>query len=652
MAYLTFNSEQLINLEFSLNREFLRTNGNGAYCSSSIIGCNTRKYHGLLVCPIEKFDNERFVLLSCLDETVIQHENEFNLGIHKFDGEIYAPKGHKYATEFECDLVPTTIYRVGGVILKKEILLVTGQNQVLIRYTLLEAHSDTKIRIRPFLAYRNMHELTHANMYVDTHISKNENGIESKMYPDFPAIHLQFSKAIEFIQVPDWYYNIEYSKEEGRGYDFKEDLFVPGYFELNISKGESVVFSASLNNENPKLFLTQFEGQLNKTEPSNSFFNCLKSAAKQFIIRQNGKTEIIAGYPWFGSWGRDTFIALPGLTLAFNDSQSFLEVIDTQLSKLKNGLFPNMGSDSNPAFNSVDAPLWFFWAMQQYVKICKPDPKEFWDKYGIPLNAILNGFKQGLPYNIKMHNNGLIYAGAEGKALTWMDAVVHGVAITPRIGYDVEINALWYNALMFCLDLAEKSQDKKFIKEWKDIPELIRLSYISMFWNETKGYLADYCDLDKKDFSIRPNMVIATSLDYCLLTPEMCKSILNIVTNDLLTPKGLRTLSPQDLKYKGVYDGSQEARDSAYHQGTVWPWLIEHYCTGYLKLYKHNAKSHLTKIIEAFEEDMWMHGIGTISEIYGGNPPHFPRGTISQAWSVAAILQVFKLLEEYNKEAQ
>jgi predicted glycogen debranching enzyme len=648
MAYLKFDNSQLINLEYSLNREILRTNRAGSYACTTIIGCNTRKYHGLLICPVEKFDDERYVFLSSLDETVIQHESEFNLGIHKFQGDSYYPKGHKYVIDFEADVVATTTFRVGGVILKKESLLVDKEDQIIVRYTLEDANSPTTLRFKPFLAFRNIHELTHANMAANTRITKVSNGVKSKMYPGFPSLYMQFSKEVEFLQMPDWYYNIEYIKEMERGYDYKEDLYVPGYFETNIKKGESIIFSASLKETEPDKLKKLFNNELLNRHSRDSYKDCLINAAQQLFVRRGNKTEIIAGYPWFGTWGRDTFISLPGLTLAIDDPNSFMEVVDTMVGRMKGGLFPNMGNEKNPAFNSVDAPLWFFWALQRYIKYNNGGEKELWDKYGKALKEILKGYKEGLPFNIKMQDNGLIWAGAPGKALTWMDAVVHGKPITPRMGYPVEINALWYNAIMFCIDLAEKAKDTKFIKEWKALPELVKESFLKTFWDEEKGYLADYVYDETRDMSVRPNMVIATALEYLMLTPEMCKSIITVVQNELLTPRGLRTLSPKNPKYIGVYEGPQEERDAAYHQGTVWPWLLEHYCRGYLKLFKQSGISHVKKIYDGFEEEMMIHGIGTISEIYNGDPPHQPKGAISQAWSVAALLQIGKMIEKYN----
>jgi predicted glycogen debranching enzyme len=603
----------------------------------------------LLVCPVKKFDNERFVFLSSLDETVIQHNSEFNLGIHKYQGDSYFPKGHKYVKEFDAEMVATTTYRVGGVILKKESLLVENEEQILIKYTLEEANSPTKLRFRPFLAFRNIHELTHANMVANTRISKVANGIKSKLYSEFPGLYLQLSKEAEFIQVPDWYFNIEYMQELERGYDFKEDLFVPGYFEADIKKGETIIFSASLKEVDPKSFKKQFASNFDNWTPRNSFRNCLVNAAQQFIVRQDNKTEIIAGYPWFSTWGRDTFISLPGLTLAIDDPGTFLSVIDTMVARMKDGLFPNVGNDKNAAFNSADAPLWFFWALQQYAEYSNTHT-ELWEKYGKPMKEILKGFRDGLPFHIKMQVNGLVYAGVAGKALTWMDAVVHGKPVTPRIGCPVEINALWYNAVKFSLLLAEKADDQSFIKAWKKLPEKIASSFISEFWDTNKNYLADCVTETFKDWSVRPNMVIAASLPFSPLTDEMKKAIIDLATNELLTPRGLRTLSPKNPGYKGVYEGDQATRDAIYHQGTVWPWLLEHYCNGYLKLRKQSGISHVQKILNGFEEEMTLHGIGTISEIYNGDPPHQGKGTISQAWSVSALLQIWKMIEQFNSK--
>jgi predicted glycogen debranching enzyme len=645
MAYLKFDNTQLINLEYSLSKEFIRSNRAGSYSSTTLIYCNTRKYHGLLVSPVENLDGDQHVLLSSFDETIIERENEFNLGIHKYQGDTYSPRGHKYVREFVADPIPTLVYRVGGVVMTKEGMLVEKEEQLLIKYTINECDVPIRLRFRPFLAFRNMHTLGKANMYANTRVKFIPNGVKSKLYDGYPYLHMQFSSKVEFIPAPDWYYGIEYNKELRRGYDYKEDLFVPGYFEMSAKKGDVIIFSASTFETKPEQLKRKFTVEQGKRIPRDSFKNCLINAAQQFIVKKDKKTEIIAGFPWFGAWGRDTFISLPGLTLAIGDVETFKDVLDTQVAKLDNGLFPNTGSDDNPAFNSVDAPLWFFWALQQYTHVVK-SYSAIWRHYGKAMRSILEAYRQGTAFGIIMHQNGLIYAGEPGRALTWMDAVVNGKPVTPRIGYAVEINALWYNAVSFSLDLAKRAKDEGFIREWESLPALIRDSFRNMFWDANKGYLADVADLQTKDWSVRPNQVIAASLEFSPLDTEVKKCLMAVVERELLTPRGLRTLSPKNLNYKGIYKGTQEQRDLAYHQGTVWPWLLEHFCEAYMNLHKESGIGFLESLINGFEPVITELGIGTIPEIFDGDPPHRARGAISQAWSVAAMLRI---IERYEK---
>ncbi len=650
MSYLEFDKTQLINLEYSLNKEILRSNRAGSYASTTIVGCNTRKYHGLLVCPMEHLDEDRHVLLSTLDETIVEHGSEFNLGIHKYEGDNYSPKGHKYIRDFQAEPVLKIVYRVGNVVLEKERFLVEKEQQVLIRYTVVEADQKTMLRFRPFLAFRNVHHLSKVNMHANTKVKYITNGIKSRLYDGYPYLYMQFSKPVEFIPSPDWYYNIEYMEELKRGYDYKEDLFVPGYFEFPVTKGEVIIFSASTTVvDNTDSLKRRFTNEFAKRIPRDSFKNCLVNAAHQFIVRKNKKTEIIAGFPWFGTWGRDTFIALPGLTLAIGDTKTCKDVLDTMTSKLKNGLFPNAGSNDTGTLNSVDAPLWYFWAIQQYVKFSHSYAYA-WKTYGKAMKSILEAYRAGTLFNIKMLDNGLIYTGDAGKALTWMDASVDGKPVTPRIGCPVEINALWYNAILFTLEMAKRAKDDTFVSNWQKLPKIIEKYFIQEFWNASKGYLADYVDQNKKDWSIRPNQVIAVSLDYSPIDDEIKVAILHVLEKYLLTPRGLRTLSPKNEDYKGIYEGNQKQRDEAYHQGTVWPWLLEHFCEGYIRLHKTCGFSFVKKIVNDFEPAMYEHGIGTISEIYDGDPPHYPRGAISQAWSVAALLSIIHKIENFKQE--
>lgn len=644
MAYISFNKLQLINLEFSLGKELLRTNRAGSFACTTIIGCNTRKYHGLLIVPLEELDGGKHVLLSSVDESIVDQGAIFNLGCNKYPGGIYDPKGHKYAREFEIEPIPRIFYRVGDVVITKERLLVENEPRLLTKYTLVECENPVIFRVKPNLAFRNMHSLSHANMFANTKYKEVENGIKIRLYEGYPNLVMQFSKKTEFIANPHWNYNVEYEEEQKRGYPYQEDLFVPGYFEVNLKKGESVIFSCGIDEISAKTMAEKMVSESTKRIPRNNFYNCLRNSAEQFIVHKGEKIEIIAGYPWFGSWGRDTFIALPGLCLTQKNHADFLTVIHTLLAKLKNGLFPNMGTGDDLAYNSVDAPLWFIWAMQQYYKYS--NKKELWKEYGYAFKEILSNYKSGTNYNICMHENGLIFQGAPGKALTWMDAVVEGNPITPRHGYAVEINALWFNAVMFSLELAEKVKDKDFINEWQDLPVKIAKSFVDVFWDFRRGYLADSVYENNKDFSVRPNMVFACSLDYSPVTEDMKAQILWVIEKELLTPKGLRTLSPRDPNYKKVYEGDQNNRDSAYHQGTVWPWLVGHFVEGYLKLHKEEGLPLAEQIYNDFEEDMFDYGLASIAEIYDGDPPHKPKGTISQAWSVAEILRIKCMIDD------
>ncbi len=484
MSVLKFDKQSLGNLEYSLKREMLATDRNGGYMSTTIVCCNTRKYHGLVVCPKDSTDND-YVMLSSLDETVIQHDQSFNLAIHRFPG-TYEPRGHKYITDFDYTPSPAITYRVGGVVLKKELLWIHSKTQLLIRYTLMEATSETKLRLRPFLAFRNKHSLSEANMFADGHSYPVRGGVKCRLYGDFPWLYMQTDckQGCEFVAAPDWYYRFEYLEEKARGYPYEEDLLTPGYFEVEIKKGESIIFSAALDEI--------FEAELARRSDKKDFLSCLRHSARQFISRREDRTEVIAGWPWFGRWGRDTFIALPGITLTRGDVKSCEDVLETMTREMKGGLFPNMGE----AYNSVDAPLWFFWTLQQLAE--HVGEKKIWETYGGRMKDILAAYKRGIGGIISVSDNGLVWAGGPGLALTWMDAIVEGVPVTPREGWQVEINALWYNAVCWTLELAKKYKDKEFTEGWKAMPERIKEAFIATFWSAERGYLADYVNDSKK----------------------------------------------------------------------------------------------------------------------------------------------------------
>jgi len=644
MAYFELDKTKLINLEYSLFREILRTNRAGAYSSTTLVNCNTRKYHGLLVIPIEQFNYERYVLLSNLDVSVIQHDKIFNLGLRKYQGNHYEPKGHKYIRNFEIENIPKITYRVGGVVLSSEILLVEKEEQVLLRYTLEEAHSPTTLRFKPFLAFRSVHQLTQENLVANTRFEKVENGVKLKLYESLPELNLQINKPGEFVPAPDWYRNIEYIKEFERGYNYLEDLYVPGYFEVSIEKGESIVFSASTSLAKSAGLKAKFTRESNKRIPRDTLINNLRNSAQQFILQKGDHAELVAGYHWYGSRLRDTLVALPDLTLYQTDHDVFQEILATTIKRLHDE-YLTKGAD-NENIKNADVPLWLFYTLEKCIENC--NQTDIWQNHGQTLKLILDYYRHSQSPYIHLTNNGLIYAKKQGVPLTWMDAIVEGQPVTPRYGMPVELNALWYNAIAFSLAQAEAAGDKKFVKEWKPILAQVGDAFIETYWNTRHGYLADCIDGDYKDFSIRSNQIFAASLTYSPLDDEQRKSIIDLVKKELLTPKGLRTLSPSDPKYRGTIERVPFSRDLALHQGCVWPWLFGFFAEGYLKIHKRGGAPFIKRIMEGFEEEMYEHCLGTIPEFFTGTPPHKGKGAISMAWNVAAILKVIKLTEKYS----
>ncbi len=651
MLPVHYNNKQLSDLEHSLQKEFLLTNEAGCYSSSTIILCNTRKYHGLLAVPQPLMNSEIYLLLSGLDETIIQGNRKIQFGTHRYP-HVFSPEGYLHLEDFSFERIPQWTLKGEDIIVKKEMLLVPNENRLLIGYTVLEANENFQFWVQPLLAFRNIHQLTKANLNANKKSDTIANGIKVKIYDGFTDLTMQFSKQNEFIQSPDWYYNIEFTEEQNRGYEFSEDLYKPGYFKLVLKKGDQIIFSAGTEEINSRKLKGMFESELKKIIPYNDFDLCLNNAAEQFIVKGNKGTEITAGYHWFGRWGRDTFIALPGLTLVTGHPEIFKSVIDTMLPEMKDGLFPNIGSDENSSYNSVDAPLWFVWAMQQYV-LFTGDNKLFWKKsYGHKIKSVLKHFRRGTLHNIKMQENGLISCGEIGLALTWMDAVTEGRTVTPRIGMPVEINALWYNAICFALKAARAVNDKKFISEWEELPEKISQSFKQVYWDEHRSYLADCVHADYTDWSLRPNQIIALSLPFSPVDDEIKKQVLKTVENKLLTPRGLRTLSPDDANYKGVYEGNQKNRDDAYHQGTVWVWLLGHFAEAYLKLNGRNGVPFIKELYDGFESAISEKCLYSMAEIFDGDAPHKARGAIAQAWSVAELLRIKYMLGKYENHIE
>ncbi len=645
MSYLRFEKAVMTNLEESLRRELLRTNRSGAYSCSTLADCNTRKYHGLLVVPVPELDDENHVLLSSLDVTVIQHGAEFNLGLHKYQGNNYSPKGHKYIREFDCDKVPTTLYRVGGVLLRKEVVFQHHEDRILLRYTLVDAHSATTLRFRPFLAFRSVRQFTHENSTASHEYHLIDNGIKTCMYCGYPDLYMQFSKKNEFVFQPDWYRGVEYPKEQERGYASNEDLYVPGYFEMPIKKGETIVFAASTSSIRTSGLKKLFDYEVEKRSPRDNFFHCLVNAAHQFYNEKGNERYFLSGYPWFKSRARDTFVSLPGLTLAIDEQDKFELVMKTAEKALREFMEDKPLTVNIYEMEQPDVLLWAVWAIQQYRKAAGAE--KFIAMYGKLLQDIIRYIIEGKHPNLRLDDNGLLYSNGRDRAVTWMNSTANGRPVVPRTGYIVEFNALWYNALKFCAAIAAEAGKEGAVKSLEERAELCKTSFVDTFLNEY-GYLLDYVDGNMMDWSVRPNMIFAVAFDYSPLNQDQKKSVLDVCTRELLTPKGLRSLSPKSGGYNPMYVGAQTQRDYAYHQGTAWPWLGGFYMEACLKLYKRTRLRFIERQMVGYEDEMNYHALGTISELFDGNPPFHGRGGMSFAMNVAEILRTLKLLEKYT----
>ena len=646
MGYLKFEKALMTNLQDSLPRELLRTNRSGAYSCSTIVDCNTRKYHGLLVVPVPELDNENHVLLSSLDPTVIQHGAAFNLGLHKYHGGNYSPNGHKYIREFDCDKVPTTVYRVGNAVLKKEVVLQCYEERILVRYTLLEGQGTTLLQFRPFLAFRSVREFTHENAAINREYHNVENGIATCLYEGYPQLFMQFSKDNEFHYEPYWYRGLEYPKEQARGYYSDEDLYVPGYFEMKIRKGESIVFSGSTSEIKTSTLKRIFDEEVGLRPPRDNFFHCLVNAAHQFHNRKkNDDRYILAGYPWFKCRARDQFIALPGLTLSIEEQDYFELVMETAERGLREFMQNEPLTVEIQEIEQPDVILWCIWAIQQYAK--EAGKESCLKLYGDFLRDMIAYIENGKHPNLFLHTNGLLYAEGKNKAITWMNGMIDGKPVNPRSGYIVEFNALWYNDIKFVAWLFSDTSETEYAAHLEEMASLCKDAFVATFLNNY-GYLYDYVDGNMVDWSVRPNMILAAAVDYSPLEQSQKKSVVDICTRELLTPKGLRSLSPKSGGYTPVCVGDQDHRTRVYHQGTAWPWLGGFYLEACLKLYKRTRLSFVERQLIGYEDEVTSHCLGTIPEYFDGNPPYSGRGAISFAMNVGEVLRTLALLEKYK----
>lgn len=642
MAYLKFNKAELVNLSYSLKREIICANKTGAYCNTSIVACNTRRYHGLLALTLDRFGGNRFLMLSSLDESVIVEGKQFNLGIHCY-GEIYEPRGHKYVVDFEADPVTRITYKIGNIVIRKSLLLCPEEDRLYIKYELLEGPSQAVIRFRPLLAFRNIHDLTHANAQADPSAKLCANGRSFRLYEPYPDLYIQFSDSkVKFNDDVCWYYGVTYSDEYRRGFDCKEDLLSPGVFAVTLRQGRSVIVSASKLEGEPKTFSAEFRHLASLAQGVTTYHQQLLKCADSLITNHNDRLRIESGYSWmYTGLLRETLISLPGLTLCAGKPEEFEVILDNLIADEQNRLYHRT--------TQVEAPLSLAWVLQSYIEH-GADPKKVWKKYGSVVKGILESYLPGNRAEVTMHPNGLLWAQMDGVALSWMNAYIDGRAVTERAGYQVETNAFWYNAICFALEMEKgRNADKAFVARWSAIADLVKKNFTSVFYNERLGYLADYVDNSGQNMEVRPNQLFAISVRYSPLDDELFPSILRVIDRELVTARGLRTLSPRDVKYRGVYEGSQRDRDLAYHQGSTRPWLLGSYLEICFKVRGSSFWKKAQWLTEGFYEDLNKHGVGAFSELYDGDPPFEPHGAISSALSTAALLVADELLEKYKE---
>jgi predicted glycogen debranching enzyme len=627
--------------------EWLETNGIGGFCSSTIVGLNTRRYHGLLTAAT-KPPAERFVLLSKLEETLLVNGRHYDLSSNQYPDVVY-PQGHRYLKEFRLDPFPIFVYEVEGIEIEKRIFMVHGENSTVVEYEVLrfDRNVPCSLELRPLIAFRDYHATTHHNDTLDRDV-RNANGLASiTPYSGLPALHFGHNAAA--IETSgNWYFNFEYDRERERGLECTEDLYNPCVLRYTLYSGATAILVASTSERAAsdaavlrRSELSRRAKVLERSPASTPLLQQLTADADQFIVRRGELNSVIAGYHWFCDWGRDTMISLPGLTLATGRPDIAKNILEAFARNIDQGMLPNRFPDAGttPEYNTVDATLWFFEAIRSYL--------DYTGDYGFvrvelypKLKDIVDWHIKGTRYGIHVDADGLLACGQTGVQLTWMDAKVGDWVVTPREGKPVEVQALWHNALRILADLAREFGHSDIEASLGALADRVRSSFQEQFWNADAGCLFDVIHGADRDASIRPNQIFAVSLRNRMLPPEKEKQIVDVMQRELLTPVGLRTLSPRDAKYRAHYQGGVRDRDSAYHQGAVWPWLMGPFITAYVKVHERSAeaKRQAEVWLNGFQETQAA-GLGQISEIADGDAPHTPRGCIAQAWSVAELLR-------------
>jgi predicted glycogen debranching enzyme len=645
---ISFDKTVCQNLDQALSREWLESNGLGGFACGTVAGANTRRYHGLLTAALRP-PCGRMLLFSKIEETLVLNDRRIDLSTNEYDGAIH-PEGYRCLTGFRLDPFPTFTFECEGVTLEKSIFMLHGSDAVQIEYKMLEcpAGGEPQLELRPLIAFRDYHATTHENSALNPGMQSQTNLVSVQPYSGLPRLY--FAHNARATQAEGyWYRNFVYRMERERGLDFKEDLFNPFVLRYALNRQQRAVVIAFTETRDVSNMAGFREQELKRRSALSAsaanddpLVRALTVAADQFLVRRGEGWTVVAGYPWFTDWGRDTMISLPGLTLFTGNSAIARGILRNFAQHTDRGMLPNRFADSGETveFNTVDATLWFFEAARAYA--ARTNDYEFVRQELYPVfTRIIDFHINGTRYNIKMAEDGLLNAGAPGAALTWMDARIGDRAVTPRSGKPVEIQALWYNALRTMEALAQKFGDEEQGKRCSSLAALAVEAFNRTFWNVDKNCLYDVVDRGVPDASIRPNQIMAVSLHHSMLSQDRGRAVVEIVERELLTPVGLRTLSPSDSRYRPRYEGDQTSRDSAYHQGTVWPWLLGTFVTAYVRVNggTAEARKRAHQMLRGVEEHLSEAGLGQISEIFDGDAPHSPRGCFAQAWSVAEILR-------------
>jgi predicted glycogen debranching enzyme len=643
MSFIRFGREICGDFRDALQREWLETNGLGGFASSTISGANTRRYHGLLVAAVEPI--VRCVLLSKLEETLVVGEQRFELSVNLYPPGIVHPRGWQFLSEFRLDPFPVFTFEAGGVTVEKRVFMVDGENTVVVEYAMVEyagvAGRSCRLELRPLIAFRGYHELTHANVALNKAVDQTAEGFSIQPYAALPRVF--FAHNAEMMAAEgEWYLNFEYPVERARGLDCHEDLYCPCRLEFDLAaEAPAVVIASTLAHT-----LSDAEAlKAAEVQRRTQFSTALLAAASQFLVKRGDLRTIIAGYPWFTDWGRDTMIALPGLTLANGRLDVARDILLEFAQHVDQGMLPNAFPDANepPSYNSLDASLWFFEAIRQYLEASK-DVEFVRNKLYGKLTEIVDWHVRGTRYGIHMDDDGLIAAGDANTQLTWMDARVNDKPVTPRNGKPVEIQALWYNALRFVQRLAQDFGDEACRSRHEALAMRAGKNFNLAFWNEEAGCLFDVINGDGRDASLRPNQLIALSPGYCAIPETRARRIIAAVERSLLTPFGLRTLAPDAPGYRGRCEGPPSERDAAYHQGTVWPWLLGPFIAADIRFNGEAARKRAPELLAPLRQFMESRGTGQLPEIFDGDTPHAPRGCFAQAWSVAELLRMPALI--------